>query len=121
MAKSAVVFEWKVPPETLAAGVRRYGQKLEMATFQVGTYLERKMEAYAREKAPWTDRTGNARSGLVAVTVREGNAVVVYLIHSVHYGIFLELARAGKFAIIKPTIEVHIPEAQRLLQQIIGK
>lgn len=62
-------------------------------------------QAMMRIEAPWTDRTGNARAGLVGVARREGKSrFVIYLVHTVEYGIYLELGRSGRYAIVYPVL-----------------
>jgi hypothetical protein len=49
------------------------------------------IEAYARAAAPWTDRTGNARAGIQGGAEMKGRKTfVLYLRHSMEYGIDLE-------------------------------
>lgn len=91
--------------------VDTYGPGLD----ELGDPYENSMEAFeayrdvvlqdAKENAPWEDRTGNAREGLEAVVDGEGDTVVLTLYHTVEYGIFLETAMNGDYAIILPTLE----------------
>ena len=71
------------------------------------------LEGRAKTTAPWQDRTGNARNGLFGGTDVRGNEARILLGHSMEYGIFLELARDGKHAILKPTLDAAIPEISR--------
>jgi len=59
-----------------------------------------------KRKAPWTDRTGNARNGLFTApsTGVGGNDWTILFSHSVTYGIWLEIRNNGKYAIIMPTV-----------------
>ncbi|QHB37436.1 hypothetical protein SEA_AIKOY__29 [Mycobacterium phage Aikoy] len=62
--------------------------------------------AQMKVKAPWTDRTGAARSSL-NVQTRHNKARKSHRInfaHGVDYGIWLEVANSGKYAIIIPTV-----------------
>lgn len=52
--------------------------------------------------APWVDRTGLARSGLLASATSEIHRHVMVLMYHVSYGIYLELARKSKRPIIIP-------------------
>jgi hypothetical protein len=61
---------------------------------------------HAKVHAPWTDRTGNARSGLhsgVSIGMDQ-EFWELYVAHSVFYGIYLETRFSGKYQIIAPTI-----------------
>lgn len=48
------------------------------------------MATYARENAPWKDRTAHARQGLHSGVDREGSRLILYLSHGVEYGGLLE-------------------------------
>jgi hypothetical protein len=65
----------------------------------------KEVEAYAKEHAPWHDRTGDARSGLTATAEQRLVRYTITLYHTVDYGIWLEVRWNGKYAIILPTIE----------------
>lgn len=71
------------------------------------------LEGYAKTRAPWTDRTGHARQGLHGgVDVRD-DAFTLYLSHGVEYGIWLELAHGGNYAIVRPTVDAHLPRIRQ--------
>lgn len=74
--------------------------------YVTGVFEYSKLEAieYMKENAPWTDRTGNARSGLFAITNYGDDYWELVLAHSVFYGIYLETRFSGKYAIIAPTV-----------------
>jgi hypothetical protein len=74
-----------------------------------------RVQAYARENAPWTDRTGAARAGLTAQGQQRLFQYRIFLYHTVDYGIWLEVARNGKYAIIVPTI---IVMGQQLMHEL---
>lgn len=70
-------------------------------------------EGRAKERASWTDRTANARGGLfgeVSVSGYKRDEILIKLAHSMEYGVFLELANDGKYAILKPTLDDAVPE-----------
>lgn len=60
---------------------------------------------YARDNAPWADRTGAARNGLEVEVYEANGEVVLELYHTVDYGQWLETIQNGEFAIIMPTLE----------------
>ena len=93
------------------------GPVLDVLVISAATNVERamnrgkeKIEEYARQNAPWNDRSGMARDGLVADVYLEGGEVVLELAHSVDYGYWLEIIQDGQFAIIMPTLEALGPE-----------
>lgn len=115
---------WIRPPEALARAIEQYGDKVLVAVQAVAGRIATQMEGDAKAAAPWTDRTGNARSGLFGTAERDAarKLVVIYLSHGADltYPIFLELAHGGNFQIIMPTIERHLPDIHTDLQAIFG-
>jgi hypothetical protein len=77
------------------------------------------VESHAKTNAPWTDQTGNARQGLRAEAFRESDNMGIVLYHQVPYGIWLELANGGKYAIIDETIGVMGPQVMASLERIL--
>lgn len=76
-----------------------------------------KLEAYAKMNRPWTDRTGNARRGLFSRSEVTKDDVVIRLAHTVFYGVYLEKSRAGKYAILVPTMDAHKFWAKNLVEE----
>jgi hypothetical protein len=115
---------WVKPPEGLARAIEMYGDRVLVAVTAVAGRIATAMQNDARSGAPWTDRTGNARTGLFGTAERDvaRKLVVIYLSHGadIDYGKWLELAHGGKYAIIMPTIEAHLPDVYADLQAIFG-
>lgn len=65
---------------------------------------------YAKQNAPWTDRTGAARAGLGVEVSHSFGEVVLSLYHTVDYGLWLEVIQNGRFATIMPTLEHYAPQ-----------
>lgn len=59
---------------------------------------------YMRENAPWTDRTGNARGGLFAQYVNDGDSHTIVMYHTMPYGVYLEFKDGGRYKIIEPAL-----------------
>lgn len=77
------------------------------------------LEEYMKLNRPWTDRTGNARSGLKAeVEGLGGDQLSIVLSHSVYYGVYLEYAMEQRFAIINPTV---MSQGHRVVQAFEGE
>ena len=78
----------------------------------------------AKQNAPWTDRTGNARSGLFGTAERDvaQRIVTIYLSHgaTLDYGQYLELSNGGRYAVIMRTIEGHLPALNAMLRDVLG-
>lgn len=81
------------------------------------------MEAYAKENAPWEDRSGDARSGLKAVAVvdQARGSYSIFLGYDVSYGIYLETVNGGTYAIVLPTVQRFAPELQARVRQRIRR
>jgi hypothetical protein len=71
----------------------------------------------AQNDAKWIDRTGNARASIEAfveaLTESEGFRLILKAGGPPPYSVFLELAMAGRYAVLWPTLE-------RYSEQIIG-
>lgn len=59
-----------------------------------------------KENAPWQDQSGDARALLsaTATPVRPGISEI-RLAHGVSYGLFLEIAHQGRYAILPQTVD----------------
>ena len=55
---------WETPPSELARAVERYGDRVLQAVAAVAQFAAAQMQNDAKAGATWTDRTGNARTGL---------------------------------------------------------
>ena len=62
-------------------------------------------EQYAKDNAPWTDKTGDARKLLKGYVIDEEGVLGFGIAHRKEYGKYLETANSGKNAILKPTVE----------------
>ena len=88
------------------------------------TYYALQGEGYAKVNARWTDRTGNARGGIVGQADNSGarrGHWEIHLAHSVSYGIWLEVRFGGRYAIIRPTLERIAPQYWRDASQLMGR
>jgi hypothetical protein len=103
-------FFWSVSPDIMKSGIAKYGQDAVVAVKALADHTCQEMQDYARTNAPWTDRTGNARRGLFSFAEKGDQSVVLYLSHTMEYGIWLEIGGGGKWAIIHPTIEHYLPQ-----------
>lgn len=63
-------------------------------------------EADLKTGARWTDRTGAARSGLMAIPVHGKTFEEIFMAYSVTYGIWLEVAHDRKYEIITPMMRI---------------
>lgn len=115
---------WRTPPSELARSLDEYGDKVLTAVGAVAQYIATQMQDSAKANAPWEDRTGNARSGLFGTSEVDfaSKVVTIYLSHSaiLDYGIWLELANEGKYAIVMSTMEGHYDQLMSLLRDVFA-
>ena len=78
--------------EQLAAGGRETAARLEL---------------YAKQHAPWHDRTGNARRTLEGFCIDEIKTIVIGVCGNMPYSPNLELGFHGRYAVLLPTIEMN--------------
>ncbi len=96
-----------------------YGNRVLWVRMQVAQYWVAVFEAEAKQNAPWTDRTGNARQSLHAYAEELANsAVAIYLSHGVNYGIYLETMQAGRYGVIMDVLERHYQEVMNMVEAI---
>jgi hypothetical protein len=123
MAGSLLIasFRWDIPPSVLARRAEDYRRRLLDAVYQLAQVFAARIEAYAKAHARWTDRTGNARQGLTSRAFRTAAGVVIALWHTMSYGIWLEVAHAGKYAIILEALEQHYGPLMAALRQLVRR
>lgn len=102
-------FQWipgKRPSQAWAAGAIRYAAAIDRAVAALLDVWCPKIEGDAKQNAPWTDRTSNARQTLACFHfVSEPHVHVVVLKQHMHYGKWLELCYGGKYQIVMLTLE----------------
>ncbi len=136
---------WSAPPSILVLNLKKYQRDLLTALAAICQYHGQQMQDDARQRATWQDRTGNARSGLFyafegaglppifgqisgvpALSTQQTQTdsaapftAVIWLSHTMYYGVFLELSNGGKYAIIMSTIESHLPALETSLRNLV--
>ena len=108
--------------DSISPTLKRVMPVLSRNIYQVLRYHEPNLAAEAKTNAKWTDRTGNARSGLgtsVQVVGRHQYALVLY--GSVKYQIWLEVRFAGKYAIIMRTLVQYRPKVYASLYKLLER
>lgn len=85
--------------------------KFKKALYLDSNNISKNMESWAKSNANWTDRTGHARQFLRAtVTWESSDKLLIALSHHVEYGMWLELCREGRYAILEKTITEYAPQ-----------
>lgn len=102
MAKVSIDYD----DSQLRNGIRQFDRRLNRA---VGLTVDRRAMGtigWLRTNARWTDNTGAARTGLFAVPNHLRTTHEILMAYSVTYGIWLEVANSGKYAIITPGMRI---------------
>lgn len=113
---------WKTPPDTLAKQTFRYGQLVLQGLWQLVDLFSARVEALAKQIAPWNDRTGAARQGLRGFSQKSATGATLYLVHSVFYGIFLEMGtrKMGPRPAIGPALEQIYGPLMAAVRALVG-
>lgn len=91
---------------SIVEGLKQLRLKTEAAILTYGNTQATKLESYAKQNAPWTDRTGDARRRLSCKCEKVDSGIRLTLSHGVDYGLWLEIAKEKRYAIIEPTIRL---------------
>lgn len=101
----------------LRSNVKRLPAKIDNAISAVVDYNSAYAETYIKTRAPWTDRTGAARTGLTAISNGGGGSYEILMAYSVTYGIWLEIANDRRYAIITPAMRI---VGEKLMRDLTG-
>jgi hypothetical protein len=123
-----LTIKWSGDDE-MRRNMQEYERRVMAAINEIARLFAPIIETYAKENAPWTDRTALARNGLRGYTSNEpadgypveevaAQIVALYLSHQMDYGIYLELANQGAYAIIMPTLQTHEAQIKAMLDGI---
>jgi len=121
VAKVKGGIRWERPPSELAKAVERYGDRVLIAVAAIAQRVATEMQNDAKAQASWTDRTGNARTGLFGTSEADfaEHVVTIYLSHGavIDYGLWLELANSGRYAVIMRTMQAHYEPLMQMLRE----
>lgn len=107
--------------DSFVAECIKYRSKIEVSILTLAEIAATKMEAYAKENAPWTDRTGNARQKLAgSAGFITQDQVMIVVAHHMSYGYWLELAHQRRFKILEESIEENVEELYRSLRRLLS-
>jgi len=115
MAKITVDFD----DSRLRNNIKTFGNRLNKNVSAVMDYNSGYATGWLKSKAPWHDDTGSARSGLVAIPFSAGSKHELLMAYSVTYGIWLEVANSGQWAIITPGMRVIGAKIMNDMQHLI--
>lgn len=113
--------EWKETPEEMLVDLAtEYARAIHTGVYLIFQRYTGEIESWMKSNAPWTDRTGNARQTLYAeVTDLANRFVELEIGQMMSYGIFLELANAGRYAILGPAIDYFLPKIWADVQLLV--
>ena len=97
-----------------------YEYKMRAAIYILADTGAKLMESWAKENAPWTDRTSNARQGIKGQAYWNSDTIIVTLSHSVNYGIWLELANHRNYAILEKSINAEKDTLIQNYKKLLG-
>lgn len=105
-----VAFEWYEPPtQVFVIGTERYIRNIHARVVQIANRRAPEIEEWMKQNHLWINRTGDAEAGL-HTEVREiaQQMVEIILAHGddIDYGIWLEVANGGRFAVIAPAVDM---------------
>lgn len=95
---------YKLDDVELRKNVAEFGPKITKYITLTTDFAKGKGVDQMKLKAPWTDRTTNARTGLNGSVEHLPTRHTITFAHGVDYGIWLEVANSGKYQIIMPTV-----------------
>lgn len=107
---------------SLSPSIQNLMPTLHSNLYQIMRFHEPKIQERARTKAPWTDRTSNARNGLFAKAgVPSKRTYQLVLYSAVKYQIWLEVRWSGRYAIIMPTVRTYAPDVIRSMYKLLDR
>lgn len=112
----------KIDSKEVRAGIQNFSDEtLQKVENYLGEQAE-ELEKFMKKNAPWNDRTGNARRGLVAKVEKPKNKYYrIGLKHSVKYGVYLENYMEKRFAILEPTVRLKGPEVVKGMKNLLDR
>lgn len=116
---------FKFNAKELLSSLGGLDERVDSAVHMYAEACAPKVEGEAKETAPWTDRTGDARKRLTCKVEKTPLGYRLKLAHGVDYGMWLELSNEKKYAVIEPTLKrmgkTQILPGLRNLLRRIGK
>jgi hypothetical protein len=111
----------KFDDKRLRRNLRTFDARLRNAVDTVVDYDAAWATGQLKMRAPWTDRTGAARTGLTAIPHHGRNFAEIIMSYSVYYGIWLEVANDRKYAVITPMVRILGDKLMKDLQHLIDR
>jgi hypothetical protein len=103
----------------LRNNLQTFSDKLNRNVSGVMNYNSAYATNWLKSNAPWSDDTGAARTGLVALPFNAGKTHELIMAYSVSYGIWLEIANSGRYAVITPAMRIVGEKIMRDMQDLL--
>ncbi len=94
----------KINTQLVRNNLTTYKEQTYRRAFTGVQILAAQNENRAKSKAPWRDRTGQARQSITGSFETNGDNMTIALAIGADHGIFLEKANGGNYAVVWPTI-----------------
>lgn len=102
VASKGKSFEFQ--PGSLRRNLRVFDGNVNALVAGVVVYRAAASVGWMKNSAKWVDRTGNARATLAAYSIHGDNFHEIHLHGGVPYQIWIELARNGKYKVIRRAV-----------------
>ena len=114
-------FEWLSDPvEVFGSMVDGYEAYIRAVIRDICNYYVPQIEAWMKQNAKWEDQTGNARQTMYAELQEMLYTFIIRADYGMDYGVFLELANSGRFAVVAPAMDFFTPQIFKAIQGAIG-
>lgn len=107
------------PSQAFAPGIERYKAAMRQGMVNLLLYYAARIEADMKTNAPWDDQTSNARQTLAAFVHEGTNQIVLVAKQQMTYGVYLELANGGRYAIVMPTLQAYYGDVWDSVQELV--
>lgn len=107
--------------DDLVNGLADFDDKMKVAISIYADAAGEKLEAEAKDNAPWTDRTGLSRETIEGGNEWDGDECYIYVAGNTDYFPFLELCHDKKYATLKPSLDKLSPEIIKGMENLLRK
>jgi len=97
---------------------KNFAKGLERRLVKAANKVASDVQSELQNEAPWQDRTGEARQRLNVNVEVDKQGISIIASHGVDYGVYLEKANFGKFAVLTPYFD---REAKNLVRRVINE
>lgn len=111
---------WSRSPAQMADALDDWYADLVSAVQALGAKYAADAESQMKAGRSWTDRTSVAVTGLFGRAIPQPDGVTIVIGHSATYGIYLELANGGRYAIVVPTLRTMTPIVFAGMQRLVA-